>query len=126
MIEMNAFKDHVWEKGKISDKIILVSNWISNNHGHDWGRSFWLWLIFNAYFYTCVKRSMNEHFWDISCFPYTLAEFINFSGNPLHKFTDVFRGNDSTGWGNLADTISKIFSAYFLFQMLKAFRKFAK
>jgi type VI protein secretion system component Hcp len=109
------------------DKFALLTSW-TNDHGQNWIRPLMLLLASSGFFYILVivrLRSItfyNIH-WSIENVVKHLGFLLAFL-NPLHSLT-LFVGNlPSFGYSFLFDNLQRIFSGYFLFQLVTAFRKF--
>lgn len=131
-LEMDAYAKDDSAK-TFSDRFILFTNKWSNNHGQSWIRAFLWLLLFNITFYCLIKFSLGYtvHFGKMSV--HELREYAELTFNPLHDFNKVFEiyfTNGSpfqhTDTAKLIDIISKVCSGYFLFQLLRAFRKYVK
>ncbi|PRY35995.1 hypothetical protein CLV58_113126 [Spirosoma oryzae] len=116
----------ILENGNDKDKWIFKFNDWSSRHGQDW-----------------VRAGSKLFWWGLACFGIiqllmgyinfmpqlifeNIANFIAFL-NPIHKFSEIF-GEPYTPFGNglamFIDAVFKLFSAYMLFQFLRAFRKY--
>jgi hypothetical protein len=125
--EMRAYlKTLKKQKGKFIDKFVLRTNQISNNHGLNWGIAF-VWLLgLSILWYTLVKYSIGHTVFTPELIGSEIGRFINFI-NPAHHFDKVFNV-EKTYSGNalLFDGLSRITSAYLIYQFVSAFRKYSK
>lgn len=131
-LEMMAFQKTLVGSNNWNDKIIFWTNKESNDFGQDWIRAGSLLLIICLYLFCAIKLTLtNMHFDQPPTFRH-LAQFINFILNPLHKFDDIFSSNYKDidpiplGFAEILDALSRLFSGYMLFQILRAFRKYTR
>jgi hypothetical protein len=115
-------------KGKFSDKFVLYTSWLSNDFGNDWSRAL-IWLISTSLvWYFLIKILLGYTYFEAALIWDEFGKFLIFL-NPLHQFEKLF-GIDpteiNTNGAILFDSIAKILGAYFLYQFVSAFRKFAK
>ncbi|RXQ87395.1 hypothetical protein EO244_16440 [Ancylomarina salipaludis] len=126
--EMRAYlKILKCQKGNFSDRFILRTNQISNNHGLSWHFSlFWL-LGFSILWYTLAKYTLGETVYAPELIGSEIGKFINFI-NPAHYFGRIFDAKSDiyTTNARLFDGLSRITSAYFIYQFVGAFRKYSK
>ncbi|WP_294678301.1 hypothetical protein [uncultured Fluviicola sp.] len=115
------------QKGKTSDKFILRLNQISNNHGLNWFRAFCWLLGLSILWYTFVKYNLKQTEFAPELIGSEIGRFISFI-NPIHQFDKVFYVDQDLLVNNalLFDGISRITSAYLIYQFISAFRKYSK
>ncbi|WCO03595.1 hypothetical protein [Psychroserpens ponticola] len=115
------------EKGMFSDKFILFTNLISNNHGLNWFVAFCWLIFFSIIWYTLVKYSLNQTQFNPKLIINEIGRFISFM-NPAHRFNIVFDVKKEMYSSNAVffDSISRIFSSYLIYQLISAFRKYSK
>jgi hypothetical protein len=115
------------EKGMLSDKFILFTNLISNNHGLNWFIAFCWLMFFSIIWYTLVKYSLNQTQFNPKLIGNEIGRFISFM-NPAHRFSIVFDVKKEMYSSNAVffDSISRIFSSYLIYQLISAFRKYSK
>lgn len=131
--EMNAYYKSIRFRKDPSEKIALFFNRISSNHGTSWslaltitlGSSFiFYWLFCLSLGYTLNWRHSGHWYTFVDLMSYIL-HFIN----PLHKLEDfkpLSATEDFSGWTRFIDGASRIFIAYFVYQLIQAFRKHGK
>jgi len=132
--ELNTYKSTLkngWEKTN------LWLNKQTNNHGQRWDRPLALLIIFTAFFYTLFCFSLGFEIdlkspGNFSTFFKNLSYFFEFL-NPFRKSNfipnQLVTINDENPIPSITvfiDSISKIISAYLLYQFIAAFRKFGK
>jgi hypothetical protein len=124
---------------KIFDKDRLIMEFsCTNSHGQDWIKplfillgltvlfGFWLFVIFSP----DLTSTLSIKAADIK---FTLSEFWNSKKiipqilNPTHSLSDIFGENISfSGWLYGVDILYRVIYAFFVFQIIAAFRKFIK
>lgn len=129
--EMNAYNESLSWRLFFWEKLPLVLNRISSNHGQSWIRALSTTLIISVIFYMIFLKSMDYALADpvdkgnLSLFFHTGSFFLDFI-NPLHKL-DTFEGLNGTkefrASTRFIDGIARIFIAYFVYQLIQAFRK---
>jgi hypothetical protein len=124
------YKNLSWRRN-FTDKFILFTNNISNAHGQNWIMPLCSLFVINLLFYVCINYSLGESYRFGIPESIEIAQFFNFSLNPIHDFDKTFLDSReniiySFGKGRTLDVLAKITSGYFLFQFLRAFRKFYK
>ena len=129
----------------LSDYFILWTNKYSNEHGTNWWKPIILLLIFNLLFFTMIEATvLNEPFAYyrpylafhsiLFLFKNLLQSMIDHSTvyldlmNPAHNLVRSYRPYpdiivDSNFAAQLFSLVSRIFTSYFIFQTLRAFRK---
>jgi len=128
-LEMEAFESSLRKEGNSRDLFIIKSNRWSNRYGQDWyvaGKNLFLYLLGTF----CLIR-LCLGYWqpNLELIFIDIAYFLNFSLNPLHKFSDIFEVSDKpffSGLAHLLDVLARLFSGYMIFQFLQAFRKFSR
>lgn len=105
------------------DWFIFKTNQLSNNFGQNWLLPLaWLFATSFIFYYFLVEA--NGLFG--SCFH--IGNYLNFV-MPFHSLDNVLcnsSANQFNGATLFWDTIQRIFSSYFIFQMLTAFRKYVR
>ena len=115
-----------------NDKFIFWTNRLSNDYGQSWSDAIILLFIVCLYLFCGIKLILFSMVFDTPPTLQHLSQFINFTLNPLHKFSDIFYSYpedidlNQLGLAQVLDTISRLFSGYMLFQFLRAFRKFSR
>ncbi|MFN8438586.1 MAG: hypothetical protein U0V72_13265 [Cytophagales bacterium] len=119
-LEMNAhYKSTSW-KNNFSDKFIILTNRYSNYHGLNWLRCLGWIMSTNLIYFTLIygfgknmpiSLEVNDIF-------KTISDYIKFI-NPIHD-----NNKELDGFYIFIDTVSRILNSYFIFQFLRAFRKF--
>ncbi len=142
-LEMKAYKQELlssqkWYKKLFNnDRFIL---WIgqTNNFGLNWLKPVWLILAFGLIFYCLIVVGVSENLsysfnFDAGSFKTTICEFAKYSYafpelmNPVHSLDKIFTKTNQGGFTlNFLDYALKIFLAFFIYQIISAFRKFAK
>jgi hypothetical protein len=141
--EMKAYQKELRNsQGRYADKVLLVLNWLSNNHGLSWAKGVWFtlgcWLI-SCLLFVMVRDGIAFP-WDDDCLflPSNLAfwkEAIGFLWLP-EGLDGLVKSNNalfdtSSGWGRLVIgtflfLLGKVAVAYGIFQTISAFRKYGK
>jgi len=131
-LEMNSYSSLIKENNPLKDVfwdriIILLSRWLT-----DYGRSFlrpfvgilasnlFVLLIlihFFEYHSLSIVKPVNN---DPEAFNVALGEYFKLI-NPLHKMDECL-----TGLGVLWDLVSRIFSSYFLYGLIRSSRRFLR
>ncbi len=132
--ELNTYKSTLkngWEKTN------LWLNKHTNNHGQRWDRPLALLMIFNILFYTlfCFSLGFEVNIKspeNVSTFLRNSSYFFEFL-NPFRKsdfipnqLITISDKNPIPSITVFIDSVSKIISAYLLYQFIAAFRKFGK
>ncbi|MBD1384608.1 hypothetical protein IDJ75_04900 [Mucilaginibacter rigui] len=140
-IEMGYYKEitQVERPRRWSEFLILYSSQ-SNNFGQSWVRALWGLIVFSFICYIPVGFLTSEHL-DYTKAAVSLDDLIvnarvifldNIKTwltlfNPTHRVKDITESIDKfSSWVYFWDFISRIVVAYFIFQMVSAFRKFSK
>lgn len=131
-LEWLSYKKSVTGNSNLNDRLILWSNQ-SNNFGLSWVKPLLLLLGFTLYFYilivcTCFEAYREETDYS-SAFGYTSVlidkiymyfHFLNPAHN-LHFFAPEVLKNNTAMFLNV---LMRFFNGYFIFQTVRAFRKF--
>ncbi len=111
----------------------------SNNHGQSWGKALGLIIAFTlVIFYpliiSCVDPELT--FWPINStwkgFGFFWDKYKQYSDsipelfNPTHRTDILFKDPTNLGWLRFWDGFHRIILAFFIFQIVSAFRKFVK
>lgn len=119
-LEMYYYDRQLSWKRNFGDWIIFKSNKYSNDYGQNWAIPIF-WLIgFSFLFYTLL----NYFFGNFEC--YHIGNYINFM-MPFHGLKDVLCSQEKSitnNWVVFWDVVQRLFSGYFIFQFLRAFRKY--
>ena len=120
-MEMLFYSNQLSWKKNFQDWFILKSNQISNNHGLSWLRPL-TWLIsLTLIFYTIINHISG------SFYCYHIGKYLYFL-MPFHNIDDIlcFEVSKLThrNWVYFWDITQRLASSYFIFQFLRAFRKF--
>jgi hypothetical protein len=100
-----------------------LSYW-SNRFGRSWGLPFW-WLVLSTIIFYLITILILSSINDTS--PRLVWETLNGLGAgyqyllPTHSF-QIFKPYNGNGWIFFIDAIQRIFSGYFIFQFVRAFR----
>ena len=110
-----ALKEHCLN---FFDYFILWSNKWSNDYGQNWFRSFALLCGFTFVFYFALVASADKFdTWHFG----RGAAFLN----PAHTLKEILSVEEiANPWTYFWDMCQRVFSGYFIFQFLRAFRKF--
>jgi hypothetical protein len=110
------------------DRIILWTNYISNDFGLNWFFAL-AWLIgLTLIWYTSIKLCLGYTCFDYKLIADEVGRFLLFI-NPIHQFDKLFeigKMNTYLGGALFFDGISRITGAYLLYQFVSAFRKYSK
>lgn len=107
------------------DIYILWLNKISNNHGESWLRPL-CWLLGSAFiFYIIYLWSIGRIFSGSNFNCYLFGYYFEFL-NPLHKDDFIKYSSEASGCTVFINFTSKLFTAFFLYKFLAAFRKYGK
>ena len=129
-LEMKAYRQIVrnrgWGWSNINDRLTLLAG-ASNKFGLNWFRPIWLLIasMFALYF-TMVGLHFGLHPFQSSF--YDCIVWVDYFTlyNPTHRLTQLSLGNKVGGWVALVDFLSKIVSAFFIYQIIAAFRRFKR
>lgn len=128
---MNAYYESLVWKGDFWEKFPLFLNRISSNHGQSWIRALvttvWVTAVFYALFLTSLgllpaNPLKGEN---LLRFLHAASYFFDFV-NPLHKLETFAPLKTDVGYpvfGRFVDGIARVFIAYFVYQLIQAFRK---
>lgn len=126
-LEMDSYYKNKFDKKNWSDEIILFLNLISNNHGRYWPLALIGLLASTIILFILIKIELGFSF--IIGLPNSkeVAEYLEFALNPVHDITKIL-----SGYGflpdrvKLYDVIAKLASGFYIFQFIRAFRKYVK
>ncbi|WP_343523841.1 hypothetical protein [Pedobacter sp.] len=129
--EMNAYYESLAWKHDFWEKLPLFLNRISSNHGQSWIRALVTTVGVTTVFYALFLTSLgilpaspfNSE--NLGHFFYASSYFFDFV-NPLHKletFAPLKTGSEYPIFGHFVDGIARVFIAYFVYQLIQAFRK---
>ena len=117
-MEMQFYNSQLTWKQNFGDWFILKTNRISNNHGQNWFLPLAWLVLFSTIFYFLIIYCEGS----FKCVH--IGNFLNFL-TPFHSEKDITCGVDThNGWITFWDILQKLFSSYFIFQFLRAFRKY--
>lgn len=106
---------------KLEDKFILFTSWIFSDHGQSFAKPMlWLMGVHLALFLPLISADYHftlHHDWSVT--PKLIGEYLALL-NPAHSF------KDSTGWQGIIDFLMRLSSAFFIYHIIRASRKFAK
>jgi len=129
--EMNAYYESIGWKDDFCEKLPLFLNRVSSNHGQSWIRALLSTVLVTGLFYMFFLFSLGilpaDAFKEQNLRHFTTAVsyFFDFV-NPLHKldtFAPLKTGDDYPVSARFLDGIARIFIAYFVYQLIQAFRK---
>ena len=128
-LEMHTFlKQMKGKRGHLIDKIILWTNYVSNDFGLNWAFAL-AWLMgLTVLWYTSIKFCLGYTIFDYTLIADEIGRFLLFL-NPIHQFDKLFeisQMNSYLGGALFFDGISRITGAYLLYQFVSAFRKYSK
>lgn len=129
--EMNAYYHSLDWKRQPWEKFPLFLNKLSSNHGQSWIRALITTLVISVIFYFifCVSleyypaNPFNEQ--NVKAFIKLSSFYLEFL-NPIHKlesFSELYQQKNIDSISRFIDGISRIFIAYFVYQLIQAFRK---
>lgn len=138
--EMNYYRKYlqVIDDKNWDDRFILWSS-LSNDYGQSWFKALWVGLIFTFLFYIPIVLLASEKV-NVSCLASNWSEItLTFREvfnqlyvfilllNPTHSLDKIFPNIESVShWIYLFDFLFKVITAYFIFQIISAFRKYVK
>lgn len=126
--EMEAYQ-HVLKKENKWDYRILLSNSFSNDHGRSYILPLKRMFQIGLPIFIIIKLVLGYRVFEPSLIFKDFGIFLEFMVNPLHKTNELFEVTNNPlidGIVRIYDIVWKILSGYFLFQFLRAFRKFVK
>lgn len=138
LYKQEQFSQHKWWKRILNnDRFILWIGW-TNDFGQNWIRPVILIISFVFVFYCLMvigisdKLSFYPNF-TLESIKVTYSEIVKYIQsypqllNPVHVLDKVFPDVKNFGfWIHSIDYMIRIFLAFFIFQIISAFRKFAK
>ncbi len=120
-MEMYYYSAQLNWRTNTEDWIIFKTNQFSNNHGQSWIRPL-LWLFGVSFILYTILLYFYGNF---GC--YHIGNYLYFV-MPFHSVDDVLclksSAAISNNWVQFWDILQKLFSGYFIFQFLRAFRRF--
>lgn len=134
-LEWRAYKKSIIPTWKnLGDRIILWTNQ-SNNFRENWWKPILLMLTFTAFFYSimifcslkvkqpCIEANFFDCWGFFKAFGEHFKVYLHLL-NPIHRVSDYSEGFNGDTWTVFFDTMSRLFNGYFIFQSVRAFRKF--
>lgn len=129
-LEMKAYKNIVLEESKLhenwNDKLSLLAG-ATNGFGLNW------WLPILLLFLTIFLDYLGVLWTSFDLNPFESDFWVNYKWkdffqllNPTHKITDLSLSQPIRGGTAALDFLSKIISAFFIYQIVAAFRKFRR
>ncbi|MES2373840.1 MAG: hypothetical protein V4557_14770 [Bacteroidota bacterium] len=128
-----------WEGIKMRSESLILWSSLSNDFGQNWLKAFGIFIIAS---FVCfipigflISPDLDFNSWAASwhdVLENIQAPFKNIKHwfvvmNPTHNFKDISESiSHLSGWVYFWDFISRVVSAYFIFQIVSAFRKFNK
>lgn len=138
-LELSAYKKEIQQKGKLlsNDGLIL---WLgqTNDYGLNWRKPMWLLIVISTLLYFPLVISASSKIkWAPACnysdLKVTLSEFVNFSYiwpqlyNPARTLKHAFQDGVTLNIGvYFWDMVQRIILAFFIVQIVSAFRKYFK
>lgn len=110
--------------GRYRDKFILWTN-RSNDHGRNWARPILLMLLSAFLFYILIVLSLPIHTNWYTALWGRIDIFLQLL-NPAHNITNIHKDITQYDAAMLWDTLARISSGYFIFQTIRAFRKYSR
>lgn len=137
--EMNFFTQEMRLSRKVYDKDRLIMEFSrTNSHGQNWIKpliwllgltvlfGFWLFVIFSPDLTSTISFKAADIKFTFSEFWYN-KKIITQILNPTHSLSDIFGNKISfSGWLHGVDILYRVIYAFFVFQIIAAFRKFIK
>ena len=125
--EMRAYGNNLQDKESDWDeRFILWTNKVSNNFGKEWMMPIGWLSIFNVVLFFLIA-------WSIFGWNTELLEFLDlFPGrllhlyNPTHQTSSIHPYLNDYNLALVFDFLSRVFSSYFIFQTIRAFRKYSR
>lgn len=140
-LEMNYYRKivNLESPRNWSEYLILLSS-LSNNFGQSWVKAFGLLLLFSFLSYIplgwLTSDALDYTHWAASSADFVFNLKVVFWDNlkaylvllnPAHRIKDINENIDKySSWVYFWDLLSRIILAYFIFQVVSAFRKFNK
>jgi uncharacterized protein YjbI with pentapeptide repeats len=133
--EMNAYYDTLSWKTDKAEIINLLFNKLSTNHGQSWKRGLASALTVSFAFYCLYLYLLGFRIITHGSFDVFLTQLSYFSDfiNPVHKTDFIVTEQEYSlpdirhmGLARMCEGISRIFIAYFIYQLIQAFRKHGK
>lgn len=134
--DLNAYLDSLsWNKNLFSSQnfeiVNLFFNKVSTNHGKSWRRGLLSLLVTGVLSYSIYLFALGFRF---SCNKDSFKMFVTLGSyffeflSPIHKvdFLTQPMGLNSTNGSRIADSLSRVLIAYFVYQLIQAFRKHGK
>jgi len=142
-MEMSAYKSEMFAKVKWYCRIFGIDRFIlwvgqTNNFGQNWLKPALFALGFTLIFYVLIIVGVSENLgysfnFEFDSIKLTWKEFVNHAYaipqllNPAHVLSRIFPEYKDIGFSAyLFDFLQKIFLAFFIFQIISAFRKYMK
>jgi len=129
-LEMRAFRKDIKEKSRFwQDGVDKFSLWTGsfNDYGMNWFRPLIILFIIINFIHTLMIIS------ETSSFPFTQAFSCGFYWsdyftlyNPAHRQDHLIIAKEANGWTAALNFFSRIISAFFIYQIITAFRKFKR
>jgi hypothetical protein len=126
------------ELGKVkkADRLAILAG-KTNDHGQNWVKPLWVIILisFGFFFPLLFIADPEIHFWpDFSLDGLKLlggkfsehSKIIPQLFNPTRRVSDMFKVIEHPFWVYLLDGLQRIILAFFIFQIVSAFRKFVK
>lgn len=131
-LEMDAYRKELIEaKGRRSEKLILFLS-RSNSFGQDWGKALGIYILFALGLAVVFSFSATGiGLWSDNFTAGSNDYWAAFGAaiNPTHSFKELCDNLDvanPSGWLIILDVLIRIIAAFFYFQIISAFRKYAK
>lgn len=134
--ELNAYRDERKASGNygLGDRIIMLTS-MSNNYGLSWLKPIVLVISLTLMYYFLIVPMISSELvyvpsFSIEDLKVTLIEFWNRKEvlfqlfNPARRFSTVY-GTNYSDWLYLWDALHRVLLGVLIFQIIKAFRKFA-
>ncbi len=124
---MDSYRSSAMNNGDVAmeDKFILFISWLFSDHGQSFARPIvWLIGVHLLLFLIAVGINYNEYYFTTAHDWSATAEFI---GSYLHLLNPVHKLPENASGGMLIiDFLMRFFSAFFIYHIIRASRKFAK
>lgn len=128
-LEMKAYQKIVWEgkSWRKSNDIISLLGGLSNNFGANWLKPLGLAIFSISLIYSGM---ISSHF-STNVLSSEFKYFFNWEDyfqlfNPTHRISQLSMGGTVSGLTAFLDFFSRLVSAFFIYQVATAFRKFRK